>query len=143
MFVTGHATLVYNNGAVVADVGETESGWELLENHLVEDINTDSGGDAPVDGVQRGTRIELRGTYVEYDKIKAALYAANPRGQSFLNVGRLYSSLAGRIILTPTPGTTAETDLGVGNSILIAKAVIMTDITTLIATKLRKDPIRS
>ena len=141
MFVTGHAVVSYNNGAAFASLGESESGWEILENHLVEDINTDSGGDAPVDGVMRGTRIEARATYVEYDLIKAAIYAANPRGQHFTNVGKLYSSLAGRLVITPVPGTTAETDIGVGNSIVVYKAVVMSDVTTLIATKLRKGPI--
>lgn len=136
-FITGHFTAKYNG----SDLGESEQGWEIVEGHLVEDIITDSGGDAPVDGVQRGTRVEIRATYVEYDSIKAALYRANPRGATFTNVGKLYTNLAARLILTPVAGTTAETELGVGKSIVFTKAIVVSDINTLLATRHRKGPI--
>ena len=140
-FITGHLSASFNDGATTGSIGTTEQGWELRENHLVEDIITDEGGDAPVDGVQRGTRVELHATYVEYDLMKRALYQANPRGTTFTNVGKLYTALAGRLILTPTVGTPAATDLGAGNSLVFYKAVVQTDISTLLATKLRKGPL--
>jgi len=137
MFITGHFTATYGG----VDLGQTEQGWEMVEAHLTEDIVTDSGGDAPVDGVQRGTRCEVRGTYVEYDKVADALYAADPSGASRQNVGQLMTNLAYVLVLTPVPGTTAAADLGTGNSLIFHRAIVVSDITTLLSTKHRKGPI--
>lgn len=137
MFITGHFTAKYGG----IDIGNTEQGWEIAEVQLFDDILTDTGGNAPVDGVQRGTRIEVRGTYVDYDAVKAALYAANPRGKAFDNVGALATNLAGILVLTPTAGTAAALDLGAGNSLIFHRAIVASDVTTLLATKHRKGPI--
>jgi hypothetical protein len=137
MFITGHFTATLDG----VSLGETEQGWEMVEAHLTEDIVTDSGGDAPVDGVQRGTRCEVRGTYVEYDKVVDALYYANDSGSSRGNVGKLLTNLAGILVLTPVPGTTAAADLGEGNSLIFHRAIVVSDITTLLSTRHRKGPI--
>jgi hypothetical protein len=136
-FITGHFTAMYNG----SNIGESEQGWEIAEAHLSEDILTDSGGDSPVDGVMRGTRHEVRGTMVEYDLVKAALYAANPRGTTFNNVGLLMTSLAKRLVMTPIVGTSAALELGASSSIVFRKAIILSDIVTLLANKNRKGPI--
>src|ERR1035437_8092668 len=136
-FITGHFTAMYAG----TDIGESEQGWEIAESHLSEDILTDSGGDSPVDGVMRGTRHEVRGTGVEYDLVKAALYKANPRGATYDNVGKLMTSLAARLVMTPIAGTAAATELGAGKSIVFRKAIVLSDIVTLLANKNRKGPI--
>ena len=137
MFMTGHFYAALDG----YPLGETEQGWELNEVHLVEDIVTDSGGDAPVDGVMRGTRVEARCTYVEYDKIVDALYYANPSGQGYQNVGALMSDLAGELVLTPVAGTPAATDLGAGKSLKFYRAIVLNDINTLLSTRHRKGPM--
>lgn len=135
--ITGHFTAKYNG----VDLLETESGWELREVHLVEDVLTDNGGDVPVNGVMRGTRVDVRGVYVDYNAIKAALYAVNPQGRGIQNVGALISDLAHALVLTPTPGTSAATDIGAGKSYSFYVAVILNDISTLLSTRHRKGPI--
>jgi hypothetical protein len=140
-YIAGHYTGTYKAPAGSAlTIGTTREGFRLRETHHSQQILTDDGGEAPVDGVQQGTEVLLSLDYVEYDSIRAVLYAANVRGQPKANVGKLLSALAGQLVLTPAAGTPAETLDVSGNSWVFYKAIIDSDIETLLASKLRQGP---
>ena len=117
-FIAGPYTATYAPGTggsgvgSPASIGKTREGFtERLDFHH-QPIMTDDGGEAQVDGVQLGRDTLVTLDYVEYDLIKAAIHAAEPEGKVYDNVGKLLTSLAGPLVLTPVAGTTAATSGG-------------------------------
>jgi hypothetical protein len=71
---------------------------------------------------------------VDYDLIKAALYKANTQGLPKANVGKVLVGLASALVLTPAAGVTAV------ETFTFHKAIVESDIETLLASKLRQGP---
>lgn len=137
-FIAGHYAATWNG----TSIGTTREGFHLKETLHDEHILTDDGGDAPVDGVQRGTECMITLDYVEYDSIKPALYAqTGTPGDVMTNVGKLLTTLAKSLVLTAKAGTSAATVVGAIATLTATKAIVVSDIDTLMASKLRQGPI--
>ncbi len=136
-FVAGHFTATYNG----TSIGSTTDGFHLTQTPIYQPIHDDEAGDGEVDGVQQGANYRVPLNYIEYSKVYHALYAQVPEGKLYDNVGRLLTQLFGPLVLTPIPGTSAEVELGAGNSIICPKAGVINDIPILLASKLRQGPI--
>ena len=139
-FITGtYDVATWDN----APIGQTEAGFRVRKVQHKEDILTDSGGDAPVDGVIRGAEYEVTCDFVEYDALQTSglLDAATLAGDAIARVGMLLVGQAHELILTAKAGTSAATLDGVGRSWVFYKAIIVSDIDVLMANKLRKGPI--
>lgn len=86
------------------DFGETINGFELEEDVLEDPIYNDSGGDVPVDGINRGQAVRaIRWEYTEFDKVESALSTHATAGAGLGNVGLRAVKLTttGKIVLTP------------------------------------------
>jgi hypothetical protein len=147
-YVSGHFNSFYSTvsgsaGASYVAMGSTESGFELIESYHEEAVVDDAFGMAQPDAIQQGKDCIVRLTYVEYDKIFncGALYQQIAQGQINPNVGIPLSTLAGELALMPVTGTPAATQLGAGNAYVFYKAIIVSDISTLLSSKYRRGPI--
>ncbi len=139
MFIAGHYTAAFTPpSGSSASIGDTREGFRLRENHHKQDIQTDTYGDGEVDGVGRGLSAEVQLDYVDYDLIRSVLYGQNPIGDAKSNVGLLLTTLAGQLVLTPVSGTTAASNGG--GAFTATKAIVTTDIETMLASKLRSGP---
>lgn len=133
MFVAGPYSATYNGHTI----GMTENGFNIRETVHEEVINTNDGGQTPIDAIQMGndTIVEID-NYVEYDKIKAAIYSQIVQGQPLANVGKLVSSLSAVLVLTPMLTTTPPM-----STYTFTLASVNGDIRTLLSSHLRKGPI--
>ena len=147
-FIAGHYDAYWKFGAsatIPTDfIGTTRDGLRLQQTHHMEVINTDDFGDAPVNGVQRGTESRLTLDFVEYDLIEAALYAQQEGpgggiGASGLNVGFLLHTLAGELQLVAKVGTPAEV-LPAIKTLTASHAIIISDFELIMASRLRQGP---
>ena len=125
-------------------IGTTRDGLRLQQTHHMEVINTDDFGDAPVNGVQRGTESRLTLDFVEYDLIEAALYAQQEGagggiGASGLNVGFLLHTLSGGLELVAKAGTPAEQKPAI-KTLTASHAIIISDFELIMASRLRQGP---
>ncbi len=120
-------------------IGMTEEGFELLPTFHAEMVMSDDFGDAPFDGVQRGVTYRLQLVSIEYDLIKAA-YArqVNALGESKTNVGLLLTGLAQSLVLTAKAATPAAGQIA---TLTATKAIVVSDIRILLASKCRKGPV--
>ena len=123
-FIAGPYSATAAFASTTADLGTIEDGFELEGITYQELIRGDNLGDSVQDGVYRGQDIFLSATFLEWDK-EVLHYLMNPYGGStgstlgeIGQVGRLATSLAVQIVLTPAAGTTA------------AAATITTGLTT-------------
>jgi hypothetical protein len=135
-FIAGHYTATWNG----TSIGTTENGFRLTAVHHHEPVITDEFGDAPVDGIQRGTEYRLTLEFMEYDLVKAALFAQGAIGTMKSNVGKTLKSLAQQLVLTVTAGTPAA---GAGNisTLTAPKAIVVSDFDLLLSSRLRKGPV--
>jgi hypothetical protein len=133
-FIAGPYTAQYNGGD---NIGRTENGFRIRVTVHEEPIRTDDGGDSIIDGVNRGADTIVELDYVEYEKIKAAMFASGPvaEGAPLTNVGKLCTSLAKALVLTPVAGTTAT------GTYTFHKALVRGDINILLASRLKKGPL--
>lgn len=136
-FIAGHYDATWGDTPV--DIGTTREGFRLLETHHAEMIVTDDFGDAPVDGVQRGTEARLSLDYVDYTLMAAPLYAQNPAGTND-NVGKLLTGLAEQLVLTAVAGTPAFLIAGGIKTLTAIKAIVVSDLETLMAARVRQGP---
>jgi hypothetical protein len=143
MFIAGPYTATYapagstSGGSVGTDIGRTREGFtESIEYHH-QPIQTDAGGESQVDGVQLGVDHLVRLDYVDYDLVKAAIHAVEPEGKVYDNVGKLLTSLAGPLVLTPVAGTTAAAS---GGTHTFHKAIIE-NAEILFSSRLRQGPL--
>ena len=144
MFIAGHYTATYDplgptSGGTSASIGATRDGFHLRETLHDQPINADYAGEVPVDAINQGAEVSVTLDYIEYDLILPALYAHSAAGQGLNNVGQSLVALSGLLTLTPASGTPAY-----GNSALpyiFDKAIVSSDIDTLLASKLRQGPI--
>jgi hypothetical protein len=135
MFVAGAYTATWNS----TSIGGTENGFEKRETFLHEPIHADSFGRAHVDGVQEGSDVLITLESIEYDLVQAAVYAqTGSAGAGNANVGKLLSSLAKQLVLTPVTGTTATT---AGKTWTFPLAIIVDDVNMLLSRRLRKGPL--
>lgn len=147
-FIAGPYTVTYN----AVDIGITEDGAELEHTYYSELVRGDNYGDTVQDGVYRGGDCFVSMTLQEWDN--AALHAAmNPFGSGAVpsglsgQVGRLMTTLAKPLVLTPVAGTTAATaTVGATNArtFTAAKAILAENfpIRFQFASRLRRVPLR-
>ena len=131
--IAGHYTATWNGSSI----GSTATGFALHETHHKEDVHSDDYGDAPIDGIQQGTECEITLDFIDYDLILAAEYAQNTQGSANPNVGHTLTSLAQALVLTPVAGTPAASLVWT-----FTKAIVISDIETLLSAKLRQGPCR-
>lgn len=135
-FVAGHYTATWSG----SDIGTTRDGFRLREIHHAEMIVVDEGGDVPVDGVIRGTEALVQLDWVEYTKIKAALYAQAAQGNILASVGLLMSGKAATLVLSAASGTPAFLVVGAIKTLTATKAIIESDIEQILAARLNQGP---
>lgn len=147
-FIAGHYAATWR----AVSIGTTRDGFRLQETFHAEMIVTDDYGDVPVDGIQRGIESRLVLDWVDYDLMvedtarAGALYAQTD-GLATLDlvanrrVGHTLVSLAEELVLTATPATPAATNVVGGILTLTApKAIVVSDIETILAARLRQGP---
>jgi hypothetical protein len=127
-------------GGVAAPIGKTKEGFKITETPMVEWITTDESGDVKVDGVLRGQECRVTLDYAEYDSILPALYMAEAQGHAYDNVGKLVSTVAAQLVLTPAAGTTAKTLDGT-KVYTFFKCFLESDIETLLKNGHRTGPV--
>lgn len=121
------------------DIGSTRDGFRLRETMHAEMILDDEYGDAPVDGVNRGCEVLITLDYIDYDLVKDAIYAhVGTEGDVLSNVGKLLTGLAKTLVLTAKTGTPAASGIA---TLTADKAIIVSDVETLLASRLRQGPI--
>lgn len=121
-------------------IGMTEDGYRLQATFHHEDVISDDYGDGPIDGVQRGVTYRLQLISIEYSLIKAAYErVVGALGESHTNVGKLHTALAQSLVLTAAAGTPAAGS-GFLATLTATKALLVTDIEILLASKTRKGP---
>lgn len=137
--VAGHFVAQYGG----VDIGSTREGYELQESPHHQPVIDDAGGESEVSGVQQGIDYLLTGVYIEYEKMKTALYRQVPRGKLYDNVGLFLPDLADVLALTPIIGTSAYNDAVAngGINIIFPVAIVVNNINTLLKSKLREAPI--
>lgn len=146
-FVAGSFTATYapgnygSGGGSAADIGHTREGFTERREVHKQPIKTDQGGESEVDAVHMGQDILVTLDWVEYGKIRAALEAAEPAGKAFDCVGKLASKLAGPLVLTPRPGTTAAALANHTGARTYHLAVIEGSTEILFSSRLRQGPL--
>lgn len=151
-FITGLCTASWTaQGGTAIDIGDSETGWEIVESPLTEDIFASLGGRSPVDGVATGSIVMARANMVEFAKLVntgfpssgagvSPLYGVMNQGSPVSNVGKLLSSLAGKLILTPVPGTALAT--AAGSKVLnIYTAINLSNVEQLLSYHIMKGPL--
>lgn len=133
-FIAGAYTATYNS----TTIGATEEGFEILESPHEQEIKTDEFGETVVDKVNLGNTTRIRLTFVEYDSIKTALYAAHTQGDPKAKTGRLVSASAAALVLTPVAGTTAAAE---SSTWTFHKVVVDGDFSVLLSSRHRKGPV--
>jgi hypothetical protein len=111
-----------------SDIGYSKDGIRVRQQLHHQEIRTDQGGMGIVNGVCMGQTIYAEFSHVSYSKIKAAIAAHSPTGVLYTNVGKLLTHLAGPLVITPLAGTPWATELGVGKSRILYKALLVTDV---------------
>jgi len=149
-FIAGPFTATYTppSGAALA-LGITQDGFELQWSMHGDVIRGDNLGESIQDGVWRGHDCYIEALFEEFDA--AALYGANttaagahwPGSTHFGRhgqVGRLFTALAGSLILTKVAGTGAlpATTFTCGKALLANGHVVRSKM----ATRLRTLPLR-
>lgn len=149
-FIAGPYTATYTppGGAALA-LGITQDGFDLQWTQHGDVIRGDNLGESIQDGVWRGHDCYLEMLCEEFDA--AALYGAHTTTASAMwpgsthfgrhgQVGRLFSALAGSLILTKVAGTGAvpATTLTAGKAILANGHVVRSKM----ATRLKTVPLR-
>lgn len=148
-FVAGPHTATFTPpGGTALALGVTQDGYELEYTKFWDPIRGDNMGETIQDGVIRGGDCFLSFVLNEYDSAAGAkmfwpeaIAAATDLGKVG-QVGRLASSLAGSLVLTPVAGTSAAT---IGPATLTAAKAILAPgfpVKFLFATRLRTVPIR-
>jgi hypothetical protein len=145
-YISGHTNAFWSATSGSASpsfvsLGSTESGWELIETQHDEPVVDDAFGMAQPDGIQQGKDHMLRLTYIEFDLSSASFYAQAAQGVVNTNVGIPMTALCGELCLMPVIGTPAATLLGTGKCYQFYKAICVSDIPTLLSSKLRKAPL--
>lgn len=134
-FVAGAYNATWNG----TPIGGTENGFNKREIFFHEPVNSDAFGRMEVDGVQEGSDVLITLDSIEYNAIEAAIYAqTGTAGAGNANVGKLLSSLAKQLVLTPVGGTTVT---GSGHTWTFPLAIIVDDVQTLLSRRLRKGPL--
>jgi hypothetical protein len=151
-FVAGDYSSTWDpvGGTAATDLGVTEGGYEISVRHEGEAIGeTDRYGASVVDGVHRGYNVACQLTALEWTA--GVLLAAFPysavigaTGAGYLSagvIGRLWSAVAGPMVLTATSGTPAAA----APATLTATLAIVHegfDFRMVFDSKLRKTPLR-
>lgn len=137
-FIAGTYSAVYNSQSL----GIIEDGFTIDWVSRAEDINTDVGGDEPVDGVYRGLGLLVSFTLSEWDATGAAgaFWPWSATLGEVGELGRLLSSLAKALVLTKC-GSSANQ---VPSTITFEKAILAPgfNVSTLWANKHRKIPLQ-
>lgn len=140
--IAGAFTATYNpNSAGAADIGATREGFRIREIIHVQQVIDDTAGEAPVDGIMQGVEVLVTVDYIDYAKIKAAIYAASTQGQPKSKVGYMTAGLGGPLILTPVANTPADLADSPNGIWTFHFAVIESDVETLLSSKLRQGPV--
>ncbi len=149
-FIAGPFTATYTppSGAALA-LGITQDGFDLQWMMHGDPIRGDNLGESIQDGVWRGHDCYMEFLCEEFDS--AALYGAHTAAASAMwpgsthfgrhgQVGRLFTALAGSLILTPVAGTGAlpAGSLTCGKALLANGHVVRSKM----ATRLRTVPLR-
>jgi hypothetical protein len=138
--VGGPNTISWNS----TSIGLVEDNITINIENSFDNIKTNDLGDGVVDSVYRGQSCTVTARFQEYSKIKPALIAAaGTEGNPFVNVGKLMSTLAKQLVITPTitgraiyTFTTAyventyEINLGAHNQAVDVVFRILPDVTT-------------
>jgi hypothetical protein len=155
MFVAGHFNAFYSfAGSLTSfvNIGSTRSGYEVQTTLHTQPITDDAFGESQLDGIQQGMDKIIRLEYIEYDRIVNCLYVQTSSGasageplagkQSIVNqnVGLTLQSLSGTLVLVPVVGTPAATQIGVGMCRVFPIAIIDSDFSVLLGSKLRQGP---
>jgi hypothetical protein len=147
-FVAGHYAATWNT----VDIGTTREGFRLLETFHAEMIVTDDYGDVPVDAIRRGVESRVQLDYSEYiaiAKTADALYAqvggqanmGNSKGKVGLPmVNQTAESVTKVLVLTALAGTPAAAFAGGILTLTANDAIVISDIETLLASRLRQGP---
>lgn len=147
-FYAGHYTATY--GTTPTSIGSTESGFSIDSIQHFQPVIGDEGGDVPLDLITRGCQYVLRGLSIDYDLIRAVLYALQgatsaafltAEGNSFTNLGSPAANpvsgtaLASSLILTAV-------NANIKPAILTAPlAIVAGDLTTNYSSSLRVVPV--
>lgn len=147
-FAPGAYTVTYKPaGGSAASIGETEGPkrWQMAP--LAEIVRADSFGRRIVDAIDQGQDWFVQMILKEWNSaVEAALYPfGSTYGTPTVIAGRLYSKLAGELVLTSVASTEART-LGPGGAsgiITIALAIVMPDnqVEALLGNVERNTPV--
>lgn len=145
-YIAGHYTATWN----AVDIGSTETGFNIDETIHVQQIQSDDMGDVPIDGIGQGVEVQVSFDYIQYDVIVAAMYAAQGatvagtvatfQGLTNSKVGYTMAGLSKPLILTPVTGTPAQILDGM-RVWTFPRAIIISNLRTLMASKLRRGPL--
>jgi len=135
-FVAGHYTATYAS----SPIGASKEGFTIRIEYLQRDIVVDEQGEGVCDQLQSGMNMFVDLDYCEYTLIAPALMAQQggvvSQGTIIPQVGKLLSSLAGILVLTPSTTRTNNTDI-----YTFAKAIVVDEIPILLSSNLRSGPI--
>lgn len=131
-YVSGHYDATYGG----TTIGSTEQGFRIhLRQHEV-GVNDDAFGEGNPDMIQAGADYEIELIAIEYSKFKTAMGIQTAGiGHTNDNVGKLLSSMASALVLTPVAGTPAAS---YGNTATAPLAILIGDIDWNNSYNLRK-----
>ena len=105
----GHYTALCTRGAFTnVNLGKIDQVRRLRRRMAAQLFQTDQYGDCDIDGVYRGGNVSLTMTFKEWTpQIRNVLWPADANFGDVGIVGRMLTSMAGSLTLTPVAGTPA------------------------------------
>jgi hypothetical protein len=140
-FIAGAYSATWN----AANIGRTESGFDVTQSFHDQPVIADSFGEMVVDFVQQGVDTIVNFTFIEYDLLATAIFAQSGGaglGNNLVGMVLVQQAIAKSLVLTAI-GTTTPAAASAGyKTWTFPNSILADDISVLLSSKLRKGPAR-